>query len=55
MRVSGALAEREAFEVVSEALYYIALANGYLDPTIGVNGVRAELGLPAMKSGSQGP
>lgn len=48
MRVSGGLAEREATELVSEVLYYTALANGYLDPTVGVNGVRAELGLPAM-------
>jgi hypothetical protein len=52
MSVSGALAEREAAELVSEALYYVALANGYLDPTAGVNGVRAEFGLPALRSSS---
>ncbi len=49
--VSGGLAEREATELVSEALYYAALANGYLDPTAGINRVRAEFGLPAMESG----
>jgi SIR2-like domain len=47
MRISGALSRHEAAEVVSDAITCMALAHGYLDPRIGLNVVRGELGLPA--------
>jgi hypothetical protein len=44
-RVSGPLSEHEAGELVADGIDQIALANGYLDPRIGVAGLRYELGL----------
>jgi len=50
MRVDGGLAGQEAGMLVSEAINHMALANGYLDPRIGLSMVRASLGLPATSS-----
>ena len=44
-RVSGPLSEREASELVADGIEMIALANGYLDPRIGLTNLRYELGL----------
>jgi hypothetical protein len=46
-RVPGPLSEREAAELVVEALDYVMVASGYLDPRIGIMSLRSELGLPA--------
>jgi hypothetical protein len=46
LRLAHAPAEREAAEVVVEAVYQMAIAHGYLDPRNGVACLRAELGLP---------
>ncbi len=45
-RLSGPLAEREAAELVAEAIEYLALARGYLDPRPGITALRHELGVP---------
>ena len=45
MRIAGALSRYEAAEVVSDAITCMALAHGYLDPRIGINAIRGELGL----------
>jgi hypothetical protein len=44
-RLSGPLVEREAADLVVEAVEYVALANGYLDPRDGIALLRHELGL----------
>jgi len=46
MRISGGLSRHEAAEVVSDAIASMSLAHGYLDPRIGINTIRGELGLP---------
>lgn len=43
MRIGGGLSRHEAAEVVSDAITCMALAQGYLDPRIGINAVRGEL------------
>jgi len=45
-RLSGPLVEREAAELVAEAIEYVALASGYLDPRLGIARLRYELGMP---------
>ncbi len=47
MRINRGLSKHESAEVVSDAIASMALAHGYLDPRIGINAVRGELGLPA--------
>jgi hypothetical protein len=44
-RLGGPLAEREAAELVLEALQYMTLAAGYLDPRPGLDDLRRELGM----------
>ena len=44
-RLGGPLAEREAAALVANAIEYMALASGYLDPGFGVTLLRQELGL----------
>jgi hypothetical protein len=43
----GTLSEHVAAEVVAEGIEYIALAWGYLDPQIGIDSLRRELGILA--------
>jgi hypothetical protein len=49
MRVVGGLAEREAADVIADAVERIALSHGFLDPTMGVRSLRTELGLAATR------
>ena len=44
-QVSAALTERDATELVVEAIEYMVLAQGYLDPRIGLSALRYELGV----------
>jgi len=44
--LAQAPAEREAAEIVVEAVYQMAIGHGYLDPRVGIATLRAELGLP---------
>lgn len=46
-RVSGPLSEHDAGELVADGIDQIALANGYLDPRIGLSALGYELGLPS--------
>lgn len=46
VRLSQAPADREAAEIVVEAIYQTAIAHGYRDPRNGIAALRAELGLP---------
>jgi hypothetical protein len=50
MRLVGALAEMEAADVVAQGIDHMALANGYLDPRVGMAGLRHELGLVTFAS-----
>jgi hypothetical protein len=45
--LAGPLTDRDAAELVVDACEYLALANGFLDPTNGVALLRQELGVPA--------
>jgi len=45
--LAGPLTERDAAELVVDACEYMALASGFLDPTVGITLLRQELGLPA--------
>jgi hypothetical protein len=44
-RLSAPLTDREAAELVLEGIEYMALASGYLDPTLGLSTLRRDLGL----------
>jgi hypothetical protein len=44
-RVAGPPSDREAAELVVEAINYVALAAGYLDPRLGISALRTELGI----------
>lgn len=44
-QLSAALTAREAAELVVDAIEYMVLANGYLDPRIGISALRYELGI----------
>jgi hypothetical protein len=46
-RLPGTLSEREAAELVAEAFDYMAVASGYLDPSVAITALRYELALPA--------
>jgi hypothetical protein len=45
--LAQAPSEREAAEIVVEAIYQMAIGHGYLDPRVGIAALRAELGLPS--------
>lgn len=45
--ISGPLTDIGAAEIVAEGLNYVALASGYLDPTIAIDQIRGSLGVPA--------
>jgi hypothetical protein len=45
VRLSDALGEREATELVIDAINLMALDHGFVDPTIGIDSLRYELGL----------
>jgi hypothetical protein len=45
--LSGPLSERDAAELVAEAIDTMAIDNGYLDPRLGIRALRHELGLSA--------
>jgi hypothetical protein len=49
-RTEGALTDREARELTVEALEYVALDAGFLDPTEGIDELRAALGLDPRAS-----
>jgi hypothetical protein len=44
-QLSAGLTARDAAELVADAIEYVVLANGYLDPRIGISGLRYELGI----------
>lgn len=44
-QLSASLTTRDAAKLVADAIEYMALANGYLDPRIGISGLRYELGI----------
>ena len=50
MAVAGAPSKREVAEFVAEAIEQMALAQGYLDPRIGVAALRSELGVARTSS-----
>jgi hypothetical protein len=45
-RIDGGVSEREAAELVVEALGYMLLGAGYLDPRPALDELRRDLGLP---------
>lgn len=48
-RVNGGLTRQQAAELVVEALEWMALASGWLDPRLGVDRVRRELGVASPR------
>ena len=54
-RLAGPLTDREALELLCDALDYLAYTVGYLDPRLGLQMLRQELGMPSQAhSGSSG-
>ncbi len=51
-RLPGPLTDREAADLVCEAIEQLAYAVGYLDPRLGIRQLRQEMGVPAASSAS---
>jgi hypothetical protein len=51
-RLPGPLTEREAADLVCEALEQLAYAVGYLDPRLGIRQLRQEMGVPEAATAS---
>ena len=51
-RLPGPLTEREAADLVCEAMEQLAYAFGYLDPRLGIRQLRGELGVPEAATAS---
>ena len=53
-RLPGPLTDREASDLVCEAIEQLAYAVGYLDPRLGIRQLRQELGVPVASSAPPG-